>query len=43
MFDGKQVTSTFKYDKQYNEVAEEPADALKKEKAITASKLKWRQ
>ena len=30
--DGKQVTSTFKYDKQYNEVGEEPADALKKEK-----------
>ena len=27
--DGKQVTSTFKYDKQYNEVGEEPADALK--------------
>ena len=27
--DGKQVTSTFKYDKQYNEVAEEPADAFK--------------
>jgi len=30
--DGKQVTSTFKYDKQYNEVGEEPGDALKKEK-----------
>ena len=32
--DGKQVISTFKYDKQYNEVGEEPADALKKEKNL---------
>lgn len=32
--DGKQVTSTFKYDKQYNEVAEEPADALKKKRNL---------